>query len=122
MHKDKAIKLIKALRSGRYKQGRSRLVNSKNEFCCLGVACDISNTSLEWEKDSYGTREIGGRTHNLPEAIMQEYGFYFNTGRRRDSRQLIINGASYASISGANDRGVSFKDLADYIEQNWEYL
>jgi hypothetical protein len=122
MYKDKAMKLVNALRSGRYKQGHERLVNEKDEFCCLGVACDISNTSLEWEEDLDGTRTIGGETAFLPDAIRQEYGFHSNTGTPRDDRQLIINGESYRSLSAANDRGVSFKDLADYIEQNWGYL
>jgi hypothetical protein len=122
MYKDKATKLINALRSGRYKQGRGRLVNDKNKFCCLGVACDISNTSLEWERGSYGTWTIGGERYYLPEAIMQEYGFHSRTGVPRDDRELIINGKSYACLSGANDNGVSFEEIADYIEQNWEYL
>lgn len=34
-------KWIKALRSGRYKQGVKRL-RGDDKFCCLGVACDIS--------------------------------------------------------------------------------
>lgn len=33
---------ISALRSGKYKQGAGALRNSKDEFCCLGVACDIA--------------------------------------------------------------------------------
>jgi hypothetical protein len=122
MYKDKATKLIKALRSGRYRQGHGQLARGKDEFCCLGVACDISNTPLEWEKGFYGIRTIDGRTHALPDTIRQEYGFYSDNGTPRDKRQLIINGESYKSLSDANDNGVSFKDLADYIEQNWENL
>lgn len=39
-------KWIEALRSGKYKQGKSRLRtdgndDSKPEFCCIGVACEI---------------------------------------------------------------------------------
>ena len=37
---DNAKKLIKALRSGEYKQCRAVLRDSRR-FCCLGVACDI---------------------------------------------------------------------------------
>lgn len=35
-------KWIDALRSGEYKQGKGRLRNSENEFCCLGVLCDLA--------------------------------------------------------------------------------
>lgn len=34
-------KWVAALRSGDYKQGRDQLRNEKNEFCCLGVLCNI---------------------------------------------------------------------------------
>lgn len=32
---------IKALRSGKYKQGRGALRNWDNTYCCLGVLCDL---------------------------------------------------------------------------------
>lgn len=34
---------IRALRSGKYKQGHDRLRTEDNRFCCLGVVCDIVN-------------------------------------------------------------------------------
>lgn len=34
-------KWVAALRSGDYKQGRDQLRNEQNEFCCLGVLCNI---------------------------------------------------------------------------------
>jgi len=33
---------IAALRSGEYKQGRKVLRNEKDEYCCLGVACELA--------------------------------------------------------------------------------
>jgi hypothetical protein len=39
-----AKKWVEALRSGNYKQGKGCLTNVKatgNEYCCLGVACDV---------------------------------------------------------------------------------
>jgi hypothetical protein len=32
---------VEALRSGKYKQGRGKLRNESNEFCCLGVLCNL---------------------------------------------------------------------------------
>jgi len=37
MNKRMKTKWIKALRSGRYKQGRGRLKTEKGSYCCLGV-------------------------------------------------------------------------------------
>ena len=41
MKKEKAMQLVKALRSGEYVQGLERLRSEDDKFCCLGVACDI---------------------------------------------------------------------------------
>lgn len=40
---------VAALRSGNYKQGRNYL-RQGDEFCCLGVLCDISGLG-KWEND-----------------------------------------------------------------------
>lgn len=42
MNKDLKKKWIKALLSGKYKQGQYRLYED-NKYCCLGVLCKISN-------------------------------------------------------------------------------
>ncbi len=34
-------KWVKALRSGKYKQGTGSLHSSNNNYCCLGVACQV---------------------------------------------------------------------------------
>ena len=47
-----AEKWIKSLRSGDYKQGRGGLYNeSKNNYCCLGVACSMLGVENERLKD-----------------------------------------------------------------------
>jgi hypothetical protein len=43
MDKELKTKWVKALRSGRYKQGRTQLHNPKNNtYCCLGVLADVA--------------------------------------------------------------------------------
>jgi hypothetical protein len=32
---------VAALRGGKYKQGKNKLRSSDNEFCCLGVLCNL---------------------------------------------------------------------------------
>lgn len=52
-------KLVAALRSGKYKQGKEMLRPSEDEYCCLGVACDIKKfrgNIKKIDKNKYETR------------------------------------------------------------------
>lgn len=42
MNPEIKAKWIVALRSGKYKQGRQRLTNKNNEYCCLGILCELA--------------------------------------------------------------------------------
>lgn len=44
---------VDALRSGKYKQGRHALRSSADNFCCLGVLCDIygAEKGVEWKRE-----------------------------------------------------------------------
>ncbi len=49
-------KWLEALKSGEYKKGKYCLKNN-DEFCCLGVLCDISGLS-DWSDEIYdGARQ-----------------------------------------------------------------
>jgi len=51
MNKRIKTRWLKALRSGKYKQGRYALrTKSDNGFCCLGVLCDLYTKSPEGKK------------------------------------------------------------------------
>lgn len=91
---------LKALRSGRYRQGRGQLVNSRNEYCCLGVLCKVVGAV----KNSHFDFEYG-----------DDRGFGFLPNRLR--RELHITKRQEDTLSGKNDRGKSFKEIADYIEK-----
>jgi len=121
MKKSKAMQLVKALRKGGYKQSTHQLVNNNDEFCCLGVACNISKQPLEWEEVE-GVWFMGKAWGALPKEIQEEFGFYSDVGRRRDGKDIVINGTTYSSLARANDGGCTFEQIADYIEKNWEML
>ena len=124
MKKKKAMHLVKVLRSGTYKQGYHALVDNNDCFCVLGVACNESTTDLEWVKGLGMTSlwSIGREFYLLPQKIQKEYGFYDRAGKRRDGERIKIGPQCYDSLTSANDDGVSFKDLADYIEKNYKEL
>lgn len=101
MKKDIAIKWVEALRSGKYVQGHGQLHNAQdNTYCCLGVLCDITGTSLD-------------ENINLSPA-------------QKNATSLSTSNGIYNSLneclSEKNDNGMSFTDIADIIEKEWEKL
>lgn len=65
-------KWVAALRSGKYKQGRRELRSVDDEFCCLGVAIDITHPET-WELTRYGWKSTTGR-HVPPVEFYMEWG------------------------------------------------
>ena len=108
--------LVKALRSGRYRQARLAL-HYEDGFCCLGVACDISGLG-EWRAgfpsrdQAYVVDERGSSETRLPEAVMRYYGFSGPEG----GRFTEYSGGHRVTLSGLNDAGASFDKIADVIE------
>lgn len=119
MIRERAMELVAALRSGDFKQGRENLCRD-GRFCCLGVACNIAN--LEYEESDGLVAYSGFYTAVLPPKAQSIYGFCGDVGERRDGSRLRIGMRSFTSLADANDRGVTFAEIADYIEQNWDAL
>ena len=103
---DKKIKKkwLKALRSGEYKQSLTAL-KFKNTFCCLGVLCDLHSkeTGNKWNAGHY--LEHDGV---LPIEVVD-----WATLPDGDPDIKSNNGVT---LSDANDRGQSFKQIANIIE------
>ena len=107
---DNRSKWVAALRSGTYAQTRRALRTSEG-WCCLGVACDVLGDG-QWEQPTPNRRDVfplewqyrsGGRAYgmHLPPAVRNLVGLDGDT-----QRKLIT----------ANDRGVTFTDIADLID------
>ena len=130
---ENAKKWVAALRSGEYSQTVGAL-RKDDGFCCLGVACDIYSRETgngSWREDYdedldeelFGLH-IGERCHMrvLPAEVVEWLGMLTCNGRHPEydpnGRML-----GYVSLSGLNDtRGLSFSELADFIEQHEEEL
>jgi hypothetical protein len=105
-----------ALRSGKYKQGQGRLKDSHDYFCCLGVLCDLYDTTKWYNKSNliyFGDNHV-----DLPRLVTDWAEMYSTSGYLSD-RHTPLDGLSLATM---NDSGKSFEEIADYIEQNWEHL
>lgn len=105
---------IDALRSGEYKQANSELRGRvyKDEdddvgtlgFCCLGVLCDLASKDggPRWYNDNF----LGNGSY-LPEIISD----FMDLGE--------IEAASFQdNLVDKNDGGLSFKQIANYIEKS----
>jgi|ERR1043166_3191656 hypothetical protein len=126
MNKRVKTRWLKALRSGQYKQGIGRLktLNDPDEFCCLGVLCDIAlhstkegkkfvyeeeatPTVVAYVDDSSGTRKL----FDLPPAVAKWAGL-----DQVDPQVTLSNGDSQ-HLSWVNDKGFTFEHIADMIEE-----
>ena len=108
-------KWVSALRSGQYKQTTDKLRNCEG-FCCLGVLTDLmcKETNPETDQDTWFNsiaEELEG-DENLAPSVAKWAGFDEDTVNRQD---IVVNNGVY--ISGINDRGASFLQIADIIEE-----
>lgn len=97
---------IEALRSGEYKQAKERLKSQSGEFCCLGVLCDLATKDggPQWEKDDYGVWIYAGECICDPPDYITEY---LGITSKERLCLILMN----------DDENKSFKQIADYIEQ-----
>ena len=97
-----------ALRSGKYQQGRENLCNN-GKFCCLGVLTDlyIQATNQEWHHDVGGSYSFETEGGILPFSVQQWAGI--------NAPNPYVGGNH---ITGWNDDGMSFAELASLIEEH----
>jgi hypothetical protein len=121
-------KWLEALRSGEYRQARHRLRDDNDDFCCLGVLCDIYTKevggSWEWEHsehyDKGGAYKIVHEdcadlvTTSLPFCVREWAGLELsNPGVH------VAKGDSDfvpTTLAQLNDGGKGFDEIADIIE------
>jgi hypothetical protein len=131
MNKRVMKKWIKALRSGKYKQGKGYLkqFNSKNEprHCCLGVLCELYDQQMkknhkktlftEHMIDSETVEFISFNKHDggLPKEVREWANMINPCGE-------FINKNRVEYLSDLNDDGKKFSTIADIIEKNVENL
>lgn len=119
----------KALRSGKYKQGKSALRKQERDtltgdlkpevetFCCLGVLCDLVEPK-EWELyTATGEYSNGG---NPDDCGMPREDLQHKLGLDKPhSRNPNHAGESIADqLAKMNDDGRSFKVIANWIEKH----
>lgn len=106
---DKKIKAkwLKALRSGKYKQGKEFLYTvcgDEHQFCCLGVLAHIASP-VPWRRDNSSSSVylFDGDPALLPESFRRKVGL------DEEAQDKLIS---------MNDNGKRFKTIANWIEKN----
>ena len=110
---------VEALRSGEYEQGR-KVLCMKNEFCCLGVACDLFVKSrpnvIRVKVDDDGITTYGHSRFYMPKSVQEWLGLNSDTGK------FFPGDAGTVYLSNLNDGGITFAEIADIIESEPEGL
>lgn len=113
MRKDIADEWVKALRSGKYKQGK-QFLKTGEYYCCLGVLCDISRLD-KWRVIDHSYYLC--KNFVLPEKVVEWAGMKSSTGSFIDVVDLSRN-----ELTELNDSGKTFNEIADIIEKHYEDL
>ena len=125
---------VSELRSGKYPQTSGQLRDSEGAYCCLGVACEISNLG-EWTGVENYLAKGDERMGSLPLAIREFYG----TGSEdmvHISNESVIKvlgqeffetlvdnvamNTGHLNLANLNDNGATFADIADIIELEFD--
>jgi hypothetical protein len=91
-------KWVAALRSGKFKQGHNTLYSSRDDaYCCLGVACKVH------------------KPHEMPMggSLVEDLGEV----PKGAIKVLVLHGVQDKLITMNDDRKLSFKRIASYIDR-----
>jgi hypothetical protein len=117
MKKTVMKKWVSALRSGKYKQGAGQLRDSDDQFCCLGVLCDLHRRETgrgRWRKGTYFCDD-DCHYEVAPDAVADWAGL-------NERNPILPRAFASGSLAGLNDAGEEFADIADHIEELWREL
>lgn len=134
MNKEFAERWVADLRDPNNKQCSSVLHDGVG-YCCLGRALVVGGFKLVPYEDEMGDVDdsqfvidgtqdengAGGEFETLESRTMETLGFSGPQGEPKDGT-FTIGGQIFASLAGANDAGITFAQIADWVEKNWERL
>lgn len=107
---------IAALRSGEYKQGHEYL-HQGEQFCCLGVLCEVAGGSWTQEEDPSIFSSFG-RTEFLFLEELESFGLSYGEQTACYSLNDGTINENEAREWGVERRPHSFDEIADWIERN----
>jgi hypothetical protein len=114
---------IDALQSGEYQQGSGQLRTVNNEYCWLGVLCDLAVQAgiAKWEKHPTGSWRavsLDGTKRSLnylPSFVMKWAELEFDNPNIQYFHEA--EDVHTRTLAGANDTGAPFSRIAKIIEE-----
>lgn len=98
---------VRALRSGKYKQTNNRLKRmDPDEYCCLGVACDVSGFG-KWVNHGYSNYYRIGDTKGAGSKLAYKVRKALGISTKFEARLIELNDVE----------SYGFPEIADAIEQ-----
>ena len=120
MNEEIKVEWLAALRSGKYQQGKSAL-RIENNFCCLGVLCDLHAKANDKEwcfRTSHS--DYLGCTQFLPNEVSVWAGLPdATTTGYRNAGAFFDDDGKEVFLSTLNDEGKTFNEIADIIEKRF---
>lgn len=112
------VKLIDALRSGKYNQGTGHLRPVASEFCCLGVACDVIGGSDGWWDSAPYAWSYDHHQELMPPWVGHQLAWSMGSDgmlrfRDRDDRLIILSNLNDGGMMGKGR--CTFDQIADII-------
>ncbi len=123
MKKNIAMKWVEALRSGKYKRGTGQLRDEKNQFCCLGVLCNLH--AQEHPKVAAAQKDRCDYMYHssyLPGAVQRWAGMKSEDGTVPFELAPRVKGNRCENLAAMNDWDMPFSKIATFIEKNWKAL
>ncbi|MCA2570675.1 hypothetical protein [Microcystis sp. M42BS1] len=116
MNKKIKKRWVEALRSGKYKQGKNVLRDVDNNFCCLGVLCNLhAQVHPESAKEETNPNHYMGKFSFLPKEVALWAEF---TDEEWEETLIGVDvGTPEGSLSLLNDAGYNFKRIAKVIDR-----
>ncbi len=121
---------LKALRSGEYQQGK-RALRINNEYCCLGVLCDVydkqsGNTETLWRgwegKSEKQASKLTFYSYFEEQSVLSEEVRAW-AGLNDASPHVYVKedngGIDCITLTVLNDEGNDFNQIADVIEKHF---
>lgn len=126
-------KWIPALRSGEYEQGTGTLRTVENQFCCLGVACDLiikedvfpevdwlgNENGWNYSVPSYwGSKEMGYQTSAALPSQFSEWIGLPGDGGFIEMVGAVADYLSWAEIDPDDDTMIYIKSITKWVFPN----
>lgn len=105
---------VEALRSGKYAQGKGRLRGNGNNYCCLGVLCDlaVNDGVCKWIKTAYYYSIDDKYASNSLPPVVQSWA-----GLEESDPRVAVGQEVFTLIQLNDSYALGFDKIADMIEK-----